>query len=275
MPELPEVETVRRQLTKNISGRRITDVVVRFGKKLSPTKTRFVNQVKGRTINKVERRGKLLRFRLSGGYSMFVHLKMTGVILIRDRNAAVDKHTHLVFKLSGGKEVHWNDLRKFGFLKLLPDDEAETYLASWNFGPEPLERGFTYQVFKDCLLAYPKAKIKPKLLEQSCIAGIGNIYAIESLWRAKIHPLTKIADVPEAKLERLHQAIVAVLKDAVKHKGTTAENYFDAFGNSGGYEKKLKMYKREGRPCLRCRTKLEKIKVGGRGTVICPKCQKL
>jgi len=275
MPELPEVETIRRQLSRVIKGKRVNDVVVRWGKRLLPGKTKFIAGVKGRTISSVERRGKLLQIKLSGGKTMFVHLKMTGQMLLKDKSEVPGKHAHVVFKLSGSKDLHWVDMRKFGFIKLLGAEEAEAYLASWKFGPEPLARGFTHQVFRDCLMSYPNAKIKPKLLEQTCIAGIGNIYAVEALWASKIHPLTLIKNIPEKKFKKLYSDVVRILKAAVKVGGTSASDYYDVFGDAGGYEKKLKAYQQEGKPCQHCRTKLTKMKVGGRGNVYCPKCQKL
>jgi len=275
MPELPEVETIRRQLARSIKGKKINDVTVRWGKRLVPGKSKFVAGLKGRTIKDIRRHGKLMRLELSGGKVLFVHLKMTGQLLLKDKKAVPEKHAHVILKLAGSKDLHWVDMRKFGFLKLLDAEAAEAYLASWNFGPEPLARGFTYQVFRDCLTHSPNAKIKPKLLEQTCIAGIGNIYAVEALWAAKIHPLSAIKNIPETKLKKLHRDIVRILKDAVKVGGTSASDYYDAFGDAGGYEKKLKAYQQEGKPCKRCRAKLKKIKVAGRGTVICPKCQKL
>lgn len=275
MPELPEVETIRRQLVRAIKGKKINDVVVRWGQRLQPGKSKFIAGLKGRTIKGITRRGKLMRFDLSGSKSMFVHLKMTGQLLLKDKKAEPTKHTHVIFQLSGSKDLHWVDMRKFGFIKLLDADTAEAYVASWKFGPEPLTRGFTYKVFRDCLMHYPNAKIKPKLMEQTCIAGIGNIYAVEALWAAKVHPQSIIKNIPEVKLKKLHRDIIRILKAAVAIGGTSAENYFDAFGKVGGYEKKLKAYQQEGQPCKHCQTKLTKMKVGGRGTVICPKCQKL
>ncbi len=275
MPELPEVETIRRQLDKAIVNKKINDVVVRWGKRLEPSKTKFVNMAQGRTVKSIERRGKLLRINLSGGWSIFVHLKMTGKLMIKPKGSVPTKHTHVIFVLSGKHDLHWEDVRKFGFLKLLSSKGADEYVESWHFGPEPLDPNFTFDKFKMCLAAYPKAKIKPKLLEQTCIAGIGNIYAVESLWSAKIHPLARIKDIPEAKLKKLFQDLKRILKTAIADGGTSADNYFDAFGGEGKYVHKLKAYKQEGKPCKHCQTKLVKERIGGRGTVFCPKCQKV
>jgi len=275
MPELPEVETIRRQLQRNIVNKKINDVVVRWGKRLEPSRSKFIENVKGRTVKSIERRGKLLRINLSSGWSIFVHLKMTGKLILKRTGTEPTKHTHVVFKLNGKYDVHWEDFRKFGFLKLLSKEDADKYVESWNFGPEPLDPSFTFSKFKMCLNAYPNAKIKPKLLEQKCIAGIGNIYAVESLWSAKIHPLTQIKDIPEDKLKKLFQAIKRILKTAIADGGTSADNYFDAHGGEGKYVYKLKAYKQEGKPCANCKTKIIKEKIGGRGTAYCPKCQKL
>lgn len=274
MPELPEVETIRRQLSKAIVKKKINDVVIRWNKRLEPSKKKFTEQVIGRTIKNVERRGKLLRINLTGDRSIFVHLKMTGKLMLKDKDEKPTKHTHVILVLSGKHDLHWEDFRKFGYLKLLPGQEADAYVASRNFGPEPLDPSFTFEKFKMCLNAYPNAKIKPKLLEQTCIAGIGNIYAVESLWSAKIHPLIKIKDIPEAKLQKLFQDLKRILKTAVADGGTSADNYHDVYGKEGGYVHKLKAYKQEGKPCPHCGTKLIKEKIGGRGTVFCPNCQK-
>jgi len=274
MPELPEVETIRRQLSRQIKGARIKKVVVRWGKKLEPSKKKFVELVQGKTIKKIERRGKLLRFYLSGKQQMFVHLKMSGALLLRPHESQPDKHTHVVFVLSGKDDLHWNDLRKFGFIKVLSDDQAKAYLESWNFGPEPLSRSFTYDTMQECLMRYPGSKIKPKLLDQKCIAGIGNIYAAEALWSAKIHPQSVIKNISDQKFKKLHQAVRDVLQRSIKAQGTTSASFVDAYGDQGAFAAQLKVYGRDGYKCQRCKQKLKKTKLGGRGTVFCPRCQK-
>jgi formamidopyrimidine-DNA glycosylase len=274
MPELPEVETIRRQLVRVIKGRQIKEVQVIWGKKLSPSQAGFIRLTKGKKIREIERRGKLLRFYLSGGYQILAHLKMSGAMLLRSKGPEPDKHTHAVFVLSGKYDLHWSDMRKFGFLKLLPDNKAEEYVQSWNFGPEPLSRSFTSDTMKECLMRYPKSKIKPKLLDQKCIAGIGNIYAAEALWVAKIHPETQVQDVPDDKLKKLHQAVRDVMKRSIKAQGTSSDLYVDAYGDQGVFANQLKVYGRDGLSCQRCQSKLKKMKLGGRGTVYCSQCQK-
>jgi len=252
----------------------VKEVVVRFGDRLQPSPARFKRLMRGRTVISVERRAKLLRLRLSGGWNLFVHLKMTGRLLLKRSGSIPTKHTHLVFRLSGRRELHWEDVRKFGYMKALPDAQAETWLAGQDFGPEPLRTGFTWRSFAMCLRNHPKAQIKPLLLRQDCIAGIGNIYATEALWSARIHPLRRVERLSDKDLRRLHRAVTSVLRRAVKAGGTSADDYLDIFGEEGGFVPQLKVYGREGRKCRRCRGLLRKMRIGGRGTVICPTCQK-
>jgi formamidopyrimidine-DNA glycosylase len=169
--------------------------------------------------------------------------------------------------------LHWNDFRKFGFLKVVDKKGLEKYLAGQNYGPEPLEKSFTWKKMVACLRVRPRAKIKPALLDQRCIAGIGNIYATEALWLAKLHPLTMIGKISDAEMRALHCGVVSVMKKSIVARGTSADAYLDVFGKEGNFEKKLKVYGREGKPCFRCRTLLKKMRVGGRGTAFCPKCQ--
>ncbi|MFH1089211.1 MAG: bifunctional DNA-formamidopyrimidine glycosylase/DNA-(apurinic or apyrimidinic site) lyase [Candidatus Uhrbacteria bacterium] len=284
MPELPEVETVRRQLEKEIKGTTIKEVTVNFAGRLNLPAKKFSQSLTGKKFLGVDRRAKLLIFRLSGENFILAHLKMSGrFIVFKNKKSnspspagegwGEGKHTHIIFKLSGNKELHWNDVRKFGFLKLVDAKGLEKYLVAQAYGPEPLDPSFTWQKMAMCLRAKPKAKIKPHLLDQTCIAGIGNIYATEALWSAKIHPLTLIGKLSDEQIKKLHQEIIAVLKKSLAVNGTSADAYFDAYGEKGDFEKQLKVYGRAGKFCPRCRTKLEKMKLGGRGTVFCPKCQ--
>lgn len=283
MPELPEVETVRRQLEKEIKGATIKDVVVNFSGRLNLSAKKFSQILIGKKFLGVDRRAKLLIFKLSGDYFILAHLKMSGKFLVKGRKEGerelkggkVDKHTHVIFKLSGGRELHWNDVRKFGFLKVVDSKGLEKYLEAQAYGPEPLDKSFTWKKMAMCLRSAPKKKIKPHLLDQTCIAGIGNIYACEALWLAKIHPLTPIGKISDAQMRLLHHGIVSIMRASLKARGTSADSYVDAFGRQGDFEKKLKVYGREGKPCLRCKTVLKKEKIGGRGTVWCPKCQKV
>ena len=273
MPELPEVETIRRQLESKLKGQTIKSVEVRFGKKLTPGPKEFARLLTGKKFLAVRRRAKLLFFELSGGWNLFAHLKMSGRFLLKKENAEPSKHTHVIFRLTKD-ELHWEDLRKFGFLKLLDKKQSEKFLQSQDYGPEPLEKSFTWQKMAMCLRSRPTAKIKPLLMEQSCIAGIGNIYAAEALWFAKISPWRRVRDIKDEEMKKLYKGTVAVLKQAIALGGTSADSYVDAFGKEGKFVPKLKVYERAGEPCSRCHTILKKMKVGGRGSVFCPNCQK-
>lgn len=284
MPELPEVETIRRQLSRSIKGAKITGVQVRFAGRISPGKAKFVEDLTGKTIKAIVRRAKVLQFELSGGLTMLVHLKMTGRLLLKKsgkagsasggKGAKPTKHTHVIFQLSGGRELHFEDMRKFGWLKVISHEEAEKMLEAHKFGPEPLKKDFGWKRFAQCLGRKPNAKIKPWLMNPTCVVGIGNIYATEALWRAKIHPETQVKKLKDQQIKKLHAAIIHELKQALKDRGTSADDYLDAFGRAGEHDKKLKVYGRAGEPCPRCGLKLMKIKVAGRGTTFCPKCQK-
>lgn len=273
MPELPEVETIRRQLARAIVGATIKDVVVNFAGRLNLPAKKFIQIIKGKKFIGVDRRAKLLIFKLSGGFFILAHLKMSGRFLVTTSGASVDKHSHIVFKLSGNRELHWNDFRKFGFLKLVDAVGLEKYLEAQAYGPEPLDKSFTWKKMAMCLRSAPKKKIKPHLLDQTCIAGIGNIYATEALWFAKIHPSTPVGKISDAQMKLLYRGIISVLKKSIAAHGTSADAYFDAFGEEGKFEKQLKVYGREGQLCPRCRAKIKKIKIGGRGSAYCPKCQ--
>jgi formamidopyrimidine-DNA glycosylase len=217
MPELPEVETVRSQLERVIKGATIKDVVVNFSGRLNLSAKKFVQLLKGKKFLAVERRAKLLIFRLSDGFFLLAHLKMSGKFLVAGYKEGlrgvkgVEKHTHVVFKLSGGKELYWNDFRKFGFLKLVDEAGLKKYFDEQNYGLEPLDKNFTWQKMAAYLRSAPKKKIKPHLLDQTCIAGIGNIYATEALWSAKINPKTPVGKISDEKMKFLHHAIVDVL----------------------------------------------------------------
>lgn len=273
MPELPEVETVRRQLAREIEGETIKNVVVRFGRRLFPSVVSFVRRVKGRKIVAVKRRAKLIVVKLSGEMNILIHLKMTGRLLLRHAGTEPTKHTHLILKLSGNKEIHWEDWRKFGFVKVLSDNEVERHLSAQSYGPEPLGRGFTAEKMAVCLRAYPKKKIKPLLLEQTCIAGIGNIYAAESLWSAKLYPEMRVGKITDAQMRTLHRGLVSILRRSIAARGTSSDAYLDVYGHRGTYVPKLNVYGRDGKPCKRCRTILKKVVISGRSTVYCPKCQ--
>ncbi len=275
MPELPEVETARRQLEKEFKGATIERTEVRFGKKITPGTATFIKKVTGEKIVNVERRAKLIIIHLSGGLNILVHLMMTGRLLLRRPGDTIPKYTHVIFHLNKNRQLRWEDWRQFGYMKLMSDKEVVKHLEAQGYGPEPLEKSFTWQKMAMCLRGSARKKIKPLLLEQTCIAGIGNIYAAESIWYAKLHPETRIADIDDAQMKQLHKGLIKILKAAIPAGGSSADSYVDIYGHQGTFVPKLKVYGRQGKPCRRCGTALKNMMLGSRATVYCPKCQQV
>jgi len=282
MPELPEVETIRRQLEHAIKGATIKDVAVRNSKPLNVSKEKFIAAVRGAKIKEIGRRAKLLIFYLSNKNILLFHLKMTGRMLLAGKKDAPTKHTHVVFELSGAHpsaklrvgNLFFEDYRRFGFVKLLEDNDLEKYLAGQGYGPEPFAKDFSYAAMKACLLAHKNKRLKDILMDQTCIAGIGNIYAAEICFYAGVRPARKIADITDAEFRKIFDGTKKILALAIVNRGTSADAYVDAFGRQGTFVPKLKVYDREGKKCLRCGGTVVKEKLGGRGTYYCPKCQK-
>ncbi|OGY23353.1 MAG: DNA-formamidopyrimidine glycosylase [Candidatus Woykebacteria bacterium RBG_13_40_7b] len=272
MPELPEVETIKRDLEKNIIGHKVIDVWYDWAKTLKPDPETFEKAVVGKKFKDINRRAKLFIFHLDS-VPMVVHLKMTGRLLYRDQSDPKDQFTHAIFKLDKGKELRFADLRKFGWLKVLKDEKELENLLS-EFGPEPLTEEFTLKVFEN-IIKKSQLKIKPLLIDQKRIAGVGNIYADESLWCAKIHPETKADKILSDQVAKLYKCIEEVLKEGIKDRGTSVDQYLDLFGRKGSHEQNLKVFRLNGDPCPRCGTIIKKIRVGGRGTHVCPACQRL
>lgn len=273
MPELPEVETISQQLNKTFQNAQIKNVLVRFNGRLQPTD--FPKQLTNKTILGVRRRAKIIIFDLSDDLNLVAHLKMTGRMMIEPKNTAPEKHTHLVFEMSGEQDLHWNDVRKFGWLKLMKRNEAQRWLDDHGFGPEPIDDDFDQTAFVNRLRQFPRSTIKPLLMNPKCIVGIGNIYATEALWQARVNPSAKVQNISTIKLNRLYQAVHQILTDAIANHGTSYDRYYlDAQGNRGNYADKLQVYGREKELCARCDTEFKKEKIGGRGTTFCPKCQK-
>lgn len=274
MPELPEVETVVRTLRPRIVGRTIGEVRLLWKPLLRRGSVRDLKALEGKRIAGVGRRGKMAVVDIEGGGRLVFHLKMTGQLVVGEPGPAADKHLRLVVAFRDGRsELRFRDIRKFGFMLCLgPDERGESAcreLAS--LGPEPLETG--KEAFRR-LFEGRKARIKAMLLDQETIAGIGNIYADESLFAAGVHPATKAADLGAADLDRLHAAVRRILKMSIEAGGSTIRNYVDGDGRSGGYQRRHKVYGREGEPCPRCGTKIARIRVAGRSSFFCPRCQK-
>lgn len=273
MPELPEVETVRRTLTAKVTGQRITGVEVLSTRAVRPwAPEEFAAALTGETIVSVSRRGKYLEFHLSSGGLLLVHLRMTGRLLAVPGGYPRTKHTAVVLGFASGHELHFVDQRKFGVMELVSSD-SEASLGYRTLGPETLDADFTVSYLQE-ILTGRTGKIKALLLDQRLIAGLGNIYADEALFRAGIHPERTGGSLSDQELERLHRAICQVLEEGICHRGTTIRNYVDGEGIVGEFQHHLRVYGREGEPCVVCGTPICRLKVGGRSSYHCPQCQK-
>jgi formamidopyrimidine-DNA glycosylase len=270
MPELPEVETIVRGLREPLVGRQFTGVRVGWENLVAKCSVEEFGQgLTGQRVLGVKRRGKYLVFALSGGGSLIIHLRMTGRLQIKSSSDELEKHDHLIFELDDGRELRFNNVRKLGRVYLV-DDEDEIV---GRLGPEPLDDDFTPADFT-ALLSARRGKIKPLLLNQRFVAGIGNIYADEALFAARVHPERKADTLTAEEIECLYGAIRRVLRQGIENSGTTLRAYRDADGREGRNQEYLEVSRRAGQPCPRCGTSIERTVVGGRGTYFCPECQR-
>lgn len=274
MPELPEVETVRRSLARELAGRRIVKVhSIGWPRTIAaPSPDELCAALCDRAIQQVERRAKYVLIRLDNDETLAVHLRMTGQLLVVSADTPTDKHTHVVLALDDGRELRFHDQRKFGRWWLLNSPGMAQLEA--RLGAEPLDAAFTLAAFAT-KIHRRKTRLKPLLLDQSLVAGIGNIYADEALWLAQLHPLRAAHTLNDAEIATLHAGIVAALDQGVTRRGTTLVNYRDANGEGGENQDYLNAYGRTGQPCKRCGTPIERIIVGQRATHLCPHCQVL
>ena len=267
MPELPEVETIRAHLAPRVEGRTIVRAEI-----LDPRLTRphdlfeVAEELEGDRVVSVERRGKYLLLRLESGFGLLVHLRMTGGFHWQPVT-----HERAVLELDDGTRLAYRDVRRFGTWLVVEDAELEPYLATKN-GPEPLGRRFT-TAWLAAQLARRKAPLKAVLLDQRIVAGLGNIYADEALWRARISPLRPASDLSEDEVARVTRAIRAALRTGIARQGSTLRDYSAPDGASGSMQDAFRVYGRDGEPCPRCRMTITKSRVGGRGTWFCPRCQ--
>lgn len=266
MPELPEVETVKRGLEKSLIGRKITDVIINHPKVIrQPGKDEFVAGLKGCAIKNILRKGKLLIIELSSGRSLAIHLKMTGQLIYPGNG----KTSRVSFKLTGGELLDFNDQRLFAELRLVDNWRDLKFIQS--LGPEPFD--LTIGQFKG-IISNKKTKIKPLLMDQAVISGIGNLYAAEALFRAKINPLRPASTLTDKEIELLFKEIKDTLTEAIRYGGSSVDQYVQLTGKPGNYAKYHRVYDRQGKPCLICKTPIKRIALAGRGTYFCPKCQK-
>lgn len=245
MPELPEIETIKRELSCEIVGKKLEGV----------------------KVTDVRRRAKILMIDLADGSSLIFHLKLTGQLLL---NARPGKYTRAVFKFTDGTNLVFNNVRKFGWWKRVKD----TSEIEKDFGPEPLTKDFTLKKFKEILSHRTKSKIKPLLMDQQFIAGIGNIYSDEILLASGVRPTRRVKTLNEKEIKRIFQKMKEILKEAIKYQGSSIQYYVDARGQRGKYVKYHQVYGREGEPCKKCGTIIKRIKIGSRSAHFCPICQK-
>jgi formamidopyrimidine-DNA glycosylase len=272
MPELPEVETIRRTLVWHVAGRTIETVAIGWPGAIVGWRDKgFSDIVQGQMIEDIERRGKYLLIRLSENWTMIAHMRMTGRLFYYPKAEPVEKHTHVVFRLNQG-ELHFNDVRKFGRIMVVPTGEQMLLPALARLGPEPLESGFTPEVMHQRLQGN-KRPIKAALLAQDVVAGLGNIYTDEALFLARLNPMRPAQSLTEKEVEVLHGAIIMVLQAGIEAQGTSFRDYRDANGEKGAFQEALQVYGRANEPCQACGRPLAKSRLAGRTTVFCPECQ--
>ena len=287
MPELPEVETVRRGLSSLIIGKVIATETHDTPKGFPNTPSDVSSFLLGATIVDIRRRAKVLLIDLSSDYSLVIHLKMTGQLVYvaphvrfgaghpNDSlvNKLPDASTRVTLTFRDDSRLFFNDQRKFGWVRLMPTIEIPNIDFMKKVGPEPLESGFTAKQFQERFIRRAKTSIKAALLDQTVVAGVGNIYADESLWGAKIHPKRLVGTITDDEFKELYTDLRAVMNLSIEKGGSSNQNYVNAEGKKGSYMDFARAFRREGLPCPRCNTPIEKLRVAGRGTHICPHCQ--
>jgi len=274
MPELPEVEHAARTLGAQIVGRRIVAVTKLDWERMieTPAITQFLALLEGREVLATSRRAKWILLTLDSGWTLALHLRMSGYITVQDADAQADGYTHLVLLLDDGQQVFFHDTRKFGRARLLDDVGLAALHAA--HGLEPLTDTFTPAALAE-LLRRRSARLKPLLLDQRVIAGIGNIYADEALWRAQLHPLRTSDSLDDDEIARLHSGIRLALLQGLDRGGSTLRDYRNSYGEAGTNQDHFNVYDRAGAPCPRCGTVIERTVVAQRGTHLCPFCQRL
>ncbi len=289
MPELPEVETVRRGLSDLLPGKTVLAVSHDTPKSFPNAPADVKEFLIGAKVEAVKRRAKVLIIELDTKYSLIIHLKMTGQLVFRSRddkkrfgaghpNRSLigdlpDKSTRVIFEFNEAF-LYFNDQRKFGWVRLVPTAEIPNIDFFRKVGPEPLAADFKPQDFKNRIRRRPNSTIKAVLLDQTVIAGVGNIYADESLWTARIHPETKVRDISPIKLTKLYHGLRDVMFLSIEKGGSSDKNYVDVAGRQGSYLQFANVFRREGKACPRCGHEIIKIRVAGRGTHLCPHCQR-
>ena len=286
MPELPEVETVKRGLSTLIIEKVVKDVTYDTLKSFPNVPAEIKKFLIGSEVRAVRRRAKVLLIDLSSGYSLMIHLKMTGQLVFRGEEnfgaghpsgsligTLPDKSTRVTLQFKDGSQLFFNDQRKFGWMKLMPTVAIEKEPFMLKVGPEPLGDNFSPRQFAARFKRRARSSIKAALLDQTVIAGVGNIYADESLWGAKLHPATLTGQLTQAQLEKLYEEVRLVMNLSIEKGGSTDRNYVNAEGKKGSYIAFARVFRRAGLPCPRCGTLIIKTRVAARGTHLCPSCQ--
>jgi formamidopyrimidine-DNA glycosylase len=271
MPELPEIETIKRELADSLAGEKITGFKAGESKQIRPSSRAVRKAVVGAKIAKIGRRAKLIQIFLDNNKILLIHLKMSGRLLLRKDNEAEDGWQRAKFELEGGNELRFSDPRKFGWIRLISSEKELKKLLS-KFGSEALG-GLNLKKFGE-ILSKSSQPVKVVLMDQKKIAGVGNIYANEALFLAGIDPRRKADKLKPEEAKKLVSALKKVLRAGIKYRGASEQYYLDALGRPGSYQDHFLVYGRQGKNCFRCRTKIKKIKINGRGTYYCPNCQR-
>jgi len=290
VPELPEIETIKKDFNRTVKGRVFGSVEILDSKTARFSRREFDQKLKAKRIKKIQRRCKILIIETNSGYGLMVHLKMTGQLICQSEKGRQSggghpdrlyygkklphQYTRLIFRFRDGSQLFYNDLRKFGWVKIIKTDRLGKIREIKDLGIEPLSQDFALEYFKKGIRKRKRSNIKTLIMDQSFIAGIGNIYANESLFKARIDPRRKAGSLKESEMEKLFQAIKDILKKAVKLKGTTFDSYLDLTGNKGGYLPVAYVYGREGERCRRCSGRIKKVRIANRGSYFCPRCQR-
>lgn len=331
MPELPEVETIKRDLEKTILNRKIVQIEIKVSKIIDLPSHEFKKIVLGSKIKSIARRAKILIVHLSNHYSLLIHLKLTGQLIYRIGNCKIsntikergrenivfpleensepkasvrnrgfltryrdkngnlrggghpvpsdltrlpNQYTRVVFTFDDKSHLFFNDLRLFGYIRLLKTEKVDEILAGLKLGPEPLDKKFILSIFQELVNKKKGGKIKQVLMDQSFIAGIGNIYGAEICFYAKVHPTKLINKLTKEEIKKVYTAIKTILPKAISSRGSSVDTYVDAFGRQGGFVPYLTVYGRENQPCKVCQTLIKRVKIGGRSSYFCPSCQK-
>ena len=288
MPELPEVETIKLGLEKNIVGKTIADFDSDWKKAINYKLADYIKKVKDLRIENVRRRAKMIILDLAKGWNILIHLKLTGQLVYGSKVKCLvgghpikegfeclpNKFTHAIFTFTDKSHLYFNDIRKFGWLRLYNDSDLQKGIEKMKLGIEPLSNEFTLEFLKQKLQNRPNLKIKQFLMDQTIIAGLGNIYSDEVCFYARIRPMRSLKSLSAKEISLIFKGIKKILNDSINAQGTTFSNYRNAQGEAGAYSKQLKVYGRYGEKCKICGTIIQRAKIGGRTSSYCPKDQK-